>query len=215
MTLRFLVATGALLLTGCATTPKWDYTPFFENHPRSILVVPASNTTTAVDAPEIWSTTITMPLAERGYYVFPLYLTTDLLKDLGLTNEALLEQLVPSRFKEIFGADAVFFVTIHDWSTKYLVLASNVTVRVSYKLVDTRTGLVLWQGEQKVIRQSGAGGGGIAGLIAAAVSALATTAVDYRPLAREANTTSVGAEKRGLPAGPYHPDYQKDYAKYK
>jgi hypothetical protein len=215
MTLRLLVATTVLLLTGCATTAKWDYTSFFENHPRSILVVPASNTTTAVDAPEIWSTTVTMPLAERGYYVFPVYLTADLLRDLGLTNEALLEQLAPSRFKEIFGADAVLFVTIRDWSTKYIVLASNVTVRISYKLVDTRAGLVLWRGEQNVIQQSGGGGGGIAGLIAAAVSALVTTAVDYRPLARQANTIVVGAEKRGLPVGPYHPDYQKDYAKYK
>jgi hypothetical protein len=44
MTLWFLFATAALLLTSCATTPKWDYTAFFENHPRSILVVPASNT---------------------------------------------------------------------------------------------------------------------------------------------------------------------------
>ncbi len=215
MTLRLLVATTVLLLTGCATAPKWDYTPFFENHPRSILVVPASNTTTAVDAPEIWSTTVTMPLAERGYYVFPVYLTADLLRDLGLTNEALLEQLAPSRFKEIFGADAVLFVTIRDWSTKYLVLASNVTVLLSYKLVDTRTGRVLWQGDQEVILQSGGGGGGIGGLIAALVSALATAAVDYRPVAREANIRIIVAERRGLPAGPHHPDYQKDYDRYK
>jgi hypothetical protein len=47
------------------------------------------------------------------------------------------------------------------------------------------------------------------------VSALLTTAIDYRPLAREANFMVLGAEKRGLPAGPYHPDYQKDYARYK
>jgi hypothetical protein len=215
MTLRLLVATWALLLTGCATTPRWDYTAFFESRPRSILVVPAGNTTTAVDAPEIWSTTATMPLAERGYYVFPVYLTADLLKDLGLSNERLLEQLAPSRFQEIFGAEAVLFVTIRDWSTKYLILASNVTVRLSYKLVDTRTGRVLWQGEQRVVRESGGGGGGLGGLIAAAVSALLTTAIDYRPLAREANFTVLGADKRGLPAGPYHPDYRKDDARYR
>jgi len=214
MTRRLVIATTVLLLTGCATTPRWDYGPFFENHPRSILVVPAHNSTTAVNAPEIWGTTITMPLAERGYYVFPLRLTDDLLKDLGLTNEALVAQLPPSRFKELFGADAVLLVTIHDWTTKYLVLASNVTVHVSYKLVDTRTGLVLWQGDQKAVRQSGSGGGGLGGLIAAAVSALATTAIDYRPLAREANTVIVGSP-RGLPAGPYHADFQKDYPNYK
>lgn len=206
---------AAVLQTGCATTPKWEYAPFFQNHPRSILVVPASNVTTAVNAAEIWSTTVTMPLAERGYYVFPVFMTADLLQDLGLTNEALIEQLAPSRFRELFGADAVCFVTIQDWSTKYLVLASNVTVHLTYKLVDTRTGLVLWRGEQKAIRQSGGGGGGIAGLFAAAISALATTAIDYRPIAREANVMMLRAERRGLPAGPYHPEYQTDYGKYK
>jgi hypothetical protein len=214
MIVWLLVAAAAMLLPGCATKAQWDYRPFFENHPRSILVVPASNTTTAVDAPEIWITTVTMPLAERGYYVFPVYLTADLLKDLGLTNEALLEQLAPSRFKEMFGADAVLFVKIYDWSTKYLVLASNVTVRFAYRLVDTHTGLVLWQGEQTVTHQSGGGGAGIAGLIAAVVSALVTTAVDYRPLARDANTIAFGTQKRGLPAGPYHSEYRRDYNKY-
>ena len=213
--MTFWLLAAALLLTGCATAPKWDYTRFFEHHPRSILVVPASNTTTAVDAPEIWSTTVTMPLAERGYYVFPVYLTIDVLKDFGLTNEALLGQLPPNRFREIFGADAVLFVTIHDWSTKYLVLASNVTVRASYRLVDTRTGLVLWHGERQTVYQSGGGGGGLAGLIVALVNALATTAVDYRPLARETNSQVFRATREGLPAGPYHPAYQKDRAEYK
>ena len=216
MTGRLGILVAALLLTGCATAPRWNYAAFFESHPRSILIVPAQNATTAVNAPEVWSTTITRPLAERGYYVFPVRLTDDLLKDLGLTNEGLVSQMHPSRFREIFGADAVLFVTIHDWNTKYVVLASSVTVRASYRLVDTRTGQVLWQGEQQIVQQSGAGaGGGIAGLIAAAVSALATTAIDYRPLARQANTTIVVAPKRGLPAGPYHPDFQKDYGNYK
>src|SRR5712692_4693416 len=110
-------------------------------------------------------------------------------------------QLPPNRFRELFGVDAVLFVTIHDWSTKYLVLASNVTVRVSYRLVDTRTGLVLWQGERQTVYQSSGGGGGLAGLIVALVNALATTTVDYRPLARETNSKVFRATRQGLPAG--------------
>jgi hypothetical protein len=215
MTHRLLLCALAAVLAGCATAPSTNYGAFYENQPRSILVVPAGNATTAVDSPETWSTTITMPLAERGYYVFPIYLTNDLLKDLGLHNEGLLAQVPPSRFREVFGADAILFVTIHDWTTKYLVLASNVTVDVSYRLVDTRTGRVLWETQQQAIRQSNGGGVGLGALVVAAVNALITTTIDYRPLAREANIRAVDEARRGLPAGPYHVDFQKDQGKYK
>lgn len=151
----FAVVLLATLGSGCAVVPRRDYSAFFEHHPRSILVVPARNDTTAVDAPDILNTTITRSLAERGYYVFPVYLTQDILRDLGLTNEGLVHTLSPQRYREIFGADAVLFVTITDWTTKYLFIASTVTVKLHYKLVDTHTGLVIWEGIRQAQRQSG------------------------------------------------------------
>ena len=205
----------ALLLPACA--PTYDYSKFFEHHPRSILVLPPSNKTTAVDAPIVFDTTVTMPLAERGYYVFPVFLARDVLLDLGLTDEGLISSVPPQKFKEVFGADAVLYVTIETWSTTYIVLSSSVTVKATYKLVDTGTGEVLWERTHQAVHQSGSGGGGgIAGLIVAAIDAVITAAaVDYRPLARRVNLEAVATPGRGLPAGPYHKEYKKDYSKYK
>ncbi len=105
----------SLLLPACA--PTHDYSKFFEHHPRSILILPPSNKTTAVDAPIVFDTTVTRPFAERGYYVFPLPLARGVLLDLGLTDEGLISSVPPQKFKELFGADAVLYVTIDTWAT--------------------------------------------------------------------------------------------------
>jgi hypothetical protein len=199
---------SACLLYGCAaTTPRNTALDVFYAHPpRSIVVAPVVNESPEVTADSVFITTITQPLAERGYYVFPVYLTDMILRDFGLVEAGLVHQLPAQRFYELFGADAVLLITIKDWSSKYIVLASSVVVSMEYVLKDTRTGLVLWKNEQDYAHSSRGGGDLISMAVSAAVNALVT---DYLPLARQANIL-VFQPPKGLPAGPYHPDYQKD-----
>jgi hypothetical protein len=210
---RGLAALAAVgLLTGCATADRpRDYDAFFTRHPRSIVVVPPMNRTTAVDAPAVFSTTITRPLAERGYYVFPVALTTGVLRDLGITDEGLVRNTPPQRFKEVFGADAVLYVTINSWTTTYIVLSSQVTVNATYELVDTATGTTLWKRTQQVA-QGSRGNNLIEMLVSAAITA---ATVDYRPLAQQANAVVVYKQAEGLPSGPYHSTFQQDYDSYR
>ena len=198
----------ALLTSGCALKHA-DLDAFYAHSPRSILVVPVLNESPEVTANSVFITTITNPLAEKGYYVFPVYLTDLILRDFGLVEAGHIQQLPTERFYDLFGADAVLFVTIKDWSTKYLVLYSSVNVEMEYVLKDTRTGQVLWKHTQPYVHGSG-GGNPIGMVISAAVNALIT---DYTPLARQANILAFTPPK-GLPAGPYHPDYQKDQSKF-
>lgn len=210
---RGLAALAAVgLLTGCATADRpRDYDTFFTRHPRSIVVVPPMNRTTAVDAPAVFSTTITRPLAERGYYVFPVALTTGVLRDLGITDEGLVRNTPPQRFKEVFGADAVLYVTINSWTTTYIVLSSQVTVNATYELVDTATGTTLWKRTQQVA-QGSRGNNLIEMLVSAAITA---ATVDYRPLAQQANAVVVYKQAEGLPSGPYQSTFQQDYDSYR
>lgn len=210
--LRPLIAGAFLLSVGaCATAPKPDYSKFFEHHPRSVLIVPPINKTTAVEAPIVFNTTVTRPFAERGYYVYPVFLTRDILNDLGLSDEGLIAQAQPQRFREIFGADAVLFVTVNTWTTTYVVLASSVTVEANYKLVDTDTGEVIWERTERVAEAS-RGGSLLEMVISAAITALT---VDYRPLARKTNVLVVDKPGQGLPAGPYRSEYKNDYPNYR
>jgi hypothetical protein len=210
---------AALWLSGCVTQPKPDYTQFFEHQPRSILVVPPANKTTAVDAPAVFLTTVSAAFAERGYYVFPVFLVQDILNDLGATDEGAIAAIPPNKFKEIFGADSILYVTITDWTTSYIVIASNIIVGAEYRLVDADTGAVLWAGKQKVVHDSGGGGGGgglIGALVVAAVKAAITAAaVQYRPIAFQTNNMAVNQPGYGLPAGLYHPEFQKDLEQFK
>ncbi len=208
-----------LLLPGCVTQPERDYSKFFDHQPRSILVVPPANKTTAVDAPAVFLTTVSAAFSERGYYVFPVFLVQDILNDLGATDEGAIAAVPPEKFKEVFGTDSVLYVTITDWTTSYIVLASNIIVGAEYRLVDATTGEVIWKHKERIVHDSGGGGGGggiIGAVVVAAVKAAMTaTMVQYRPIAIQVNDFAANRSGYGLPAGPYHPEFQKDQDKYK
>jgi hypothetical protein len=213
----FTISVLACVLTGCVTS-RPDFSKFIEYHPQSILVVPAFNKTTAADAPLMFKSTITAPLAERGYYVFPVWLTTEILLELGITDEGLLKEVPPQRFHEIFGADTILYVTILDWTTTYVILSSSVSVKANYRLVNAKTGEEIWNRSDTVVYVPGAQQSGhpIVMLIGALIEAAVATAIDYRPLAVQMNTRvfNMVEQGMGIPVGPYHLDYKKDYGQF-
>src|SRR5687768_12793809 len=98
-----------LLLAGCATTPppRPDYTNFRQFHPRSILVLPPVG-----GGNYNYLSTVTRPLAELGYYVFPVALVDQLLKDNGMPYAGDMHQAPLAKLAELTGTDAVLFLTM-------------------------------------------------------------------------------------------------------
>ena len=213
--LILLLSFGAF---GCAANfPTYDYTAFHAENPRSILVVPIMNESVEVYAPNMMVTSVPYPLGERGYYVFPIKLTDALLQDLGLPEAGLVHQLPPQKFHEHFGCDAVLFITIKDWSSKYVLIQNMRHIQARYLLVAARSGNVHWDQTKEVSIGSGDGGGGLIGMaVAALVDKVVTEAFDsaYRDVARMLNTTSITQRGVGLPAGPYHQMYGTDQEFY-
>ena len=115
-------------VTGVCRAIRLPLCKIFENHPRSVLVLPPFNESTAVDAPLLFNTTVSQPFGEKGYYVFPVFLTKDVLIDMGLSDEGLLKETPLQTFKDVFGADAVLYITVKEWVTTYLAIVSSVTV---------------------------------------------------------------------------------------
>lgn len=217
MTARHLAAAAALaaLLAGCvAAPPRPTYEKLLAAAPRSILIVPVLNDSVEVNAPEYFLSTIPIPVAERGYYVFPVNLVKRILEDDGLSDAGMVHAADPARLAALFGADAVLYVTIERWDARYLVLSTTVTVQLTYVLKDGRTGDTLWRERRVAAYQSDSGGGnsGVAGLIVAVVAAAVTKAApDYLPLARVANEQAMGSGGNGFPFGPHRPEYGTDY----
>jgi hypothetical protein len=205
----FFIALFLILLIGCvASIPKKDYTKFRTEDPRSILIVPVVNRSVDVDAPDYFLSTATLPLAERGYYTFPVNLVKRLLEDDGLSDADLVHSADPTRVAELFGADAVLYISILQWNAKYLVLSTTVTVQFAYSLKSGKTGETLWEHtETMVYSPQQQDSSVIAQLISAAVT---KAAPNYVPLARQANANAVIRPHQGLPTGPYHEKYNKD-----
>lgn len=207
---RILIPTalffGALTLAGCATapTPK-DYTRFHTSQPRSILVVPVINNTAEVDAADLFLTTVTVPLAERGYYVFPVNATKQMIERGGLADPHLVHRSETPQLASLFGADSILYVEINEWKSQYAVTASGIKVGFIYTLKDGKTGDLIWQDEQSIFAPRTSSSGFIlADMIAAAITAAADNArSDYTPVAKLANEAAINYPGQGLPFGPY------------
>lgn len=206
------------VLTGCG--PKYEpitrgelAPTVYEEQPKTIVILPPMNITTAADAPIYYSTTMYSPLVMRGYYVFPYDVTTRILMDNGFvsTEELLNNSLEP--FKEYFGADAVLFSTIHKWDLSYAVLAATLAVDIECTLRSTKTGKDLWVVRKNMLIDltgRSSSGNPLVDLITQAVATgIAAAAADYVPYAY--NLTQAIA--LALPSGPYLPDYGQDQDK--
>lgn len=212
-TIFILTLIGFAALIGCApatTTKKQAFPQMYVESPRAILVLPPLNETTAADAKEYYTVTIAEPLSYAGYYIFPMEVTNDILRQEGAYDAELFTPESLQRVRDYFGADAVMFITIKKWDTAYYVFGGHVTVAASLKLLSTKTKQELWRYDgQLVVDTSGgsSGGGGIAGLIAKVIAtAIATAAQDYVPLAKKVSAGTIST----MPLGKYNSLHMKD-----
>lgn len=203
----FLGVAALLTLSACQVqkAPDFDYSAFRESNPRSILVVPPLN-----DSPEINGTwgvlaSTTAPLAEAGYYVFPVALANEVFKQNGLTNAADIHEVKPEKLHEIFGSDAVLYIKISEYGSSYRVLDSVTTVAAQARLVDSRNGKELWTGSVRLSQSSNNGSGGILGaLVSAAVNQIVNNLSDQGyQVARQATADMLSPHTpNGILKGP-------------
>lgn len=203
---RFLAVVAALLLAGCATPPaKKDLSAFESVKPRSILIVPAVNRSLDVDAPNYLLSTLPVPLAEKGFYVFPVNTAKFVLEQEGFYEGEQVHQQPAAALAQLFGADAVLFVTINRWDAQYALLTTTVTVEFDYRMTG-RDGQEIWQAKQRMQYQPQSSNTGhpIGNLIAMAVNAAVTRAApNYLPLTRQANWMVFVHGPQAIPNGPY------------
>ncbi len=205
-----LSAVAALALGGCQNIKPYDYTNFRAHPPRSILVLPPLNESNAVEATYGYLSTVTYPIAERGYYVFPVAVVDQFMKDNGLPSAHEMQEAPLAKMAEITGADAVLFLDLKQYDSKYQVLASVTRVEVTAKLLDSRSGILLWEGRGYAEQGSGNSGNILANLVAAAVTQAINKKSDRaHEVSRAANVTLFDPEATGLPYGPYSAKYEK------
>ena len=196
-----------LLITACSSLNSPQQISLIQTvKPTSILVMPPTNQSIQVSAALVYLSTITKPLAEKGYYVFPVSVVTALFRAEGLNTSNEMSQVPLERLNKVFAADAVLYSTISDWGQKYQLLNSVTRVDLQLTLVQASTGAVLWQGRNRLESSSNnqQSSSITSMLVGALVNQVAGSIVDQTPrLSRQAITNMLNHPTKGLLAGPY------------
>ncbi|MFT4653848.1 MAG: hypothetical protein ACI82S_001501 [Patiriisocius sp.] len=208
-----IIAIFVLLSSGCVNMPPaHDYSQFRDSDPRSILILPPTNQSTEVIAPYSVMAQLSAPIAESGFYVFPVALVNQTFRNNGLTVANDVQAVPVAKLYEIFGADAALYIDIQEYGTSYNIISSDTVVTVSAKLVDLKSGVLLWQGMSSAssAESRGNSGGGLVGmLVEAAVYQIIETVGDTGfDVSAIASTRLVSSQMHnGLLHGPRSPKY--------
>lgn len=212
-----LVSFAISFLNGCAiniSIPKNnEYDAYRQSRPRSIIVLPPINESPDVKATYSFYSQVTLPLAESGYYVFPVALVDETFKQNGLNNPTDIQATSPQKIHEIFGADAGLYITVTQYGSSYLIIDSVSVVTAKAKLVDLRTGEILWTGNATASDDEGNKDGGniIALLVFSALKQIISNATNAsHPVAGITSYRLLMAKPNGLLYGPYSPNYNKN-----
>lgn len=209
----FALVAAVFTLAGCATKQAdVDYSAFRQHQPRSILVLPPLNNTSDLRATYSVLASATRPLAEAGYYVFPVALVDQTFKENGLQNPGEMHQASPKKLNEIFGADAALYITITNYGATSALAGGSVVVTAEAVLIDTRTSTKLWEGKASASDAEGKQNqNGLVGLIIQGViNQIANSVSDpgYR-IGRITNQRLLSTGKRGLLPGPRSPSFEQ------
>jgi hypothetical protein len=206
-----LLLLPVLLLAGCASPP--DYSAFRMKHPRSVLVIPPLNESMNLKATYSVLSTVSHPLAEMGYYVFPVAVIDQFMKENGMPTPGEMNQVSLAKVDEIVGADAVLYMLVKEYGTKYTVIDSSTVVHLTARLVDVESGELLWSSEIHLYDSSSSAAGGdlVAMLITATVDQVISHTMDEsHAVAVSASQQLFRTRNKGLLYGPYHPGYGTD-----
>lgn len=209
-----VLVTAALLLGGCVTLAPYDYSAFKEARPASILVLPPLNSSPDINATYSMMSQATAPLAESGYYVFPVTLVDETFKQNGLTSPADIHGVSTAKLRDIFGADSALYINVKQYGTSYIVISSETRVTAEAKLVDLRSGQTLWTGMATASSAEGdSNNGGLVGmLVKAAIRQIIETVSNQGHViaAKTSDRLLSAGRPNGILFGPRSPMYLKE-----
>ena len=68
--------------------------------------------------------TVTRPIAELGYYVYPVVVVDHFPKENGLPTPGEMVHAPLDEIRDTLGADAVLYVTLRQYGTRYQVIST-------------------------------------------------------------------------------------------
>ena len=205
----FPIVILAAIVSSCGmmnqVTRESQYAAMYNDMPVTILVMPPINNTSNVDAKDLLYTSISRPHAEAGYYVISPLLAMDVLKAESAYDAEMFIDKPLTMFRDFFGADAVVFSQIDDWTKR----GFGIDTKIRYIIKSTTSGEIIFDRSCDLyldLQQNSGGNSALSALVDLAASAIATAATDHIVAARKANYFIF----RDIPRGKYDPQYLQD-----
>lgn len=186
-------------------TRESQYAAMYNDMPITLLVMPPINNTSNVEAKDLLYTSISRPLAEAGYYVISPLLAMDVLKAESAYDAEMFIDKPLTMFRDYFGADAVVFSQIDDWTKR----GFGIDTKIRYIIKSATSGEVLFDRSCDLyldLQQNSGNNSALGLLIDLTASAIATATTDHIVAARKANYYIF----RDIPRGKYSPQYLQD-----
>lgn len=135
----------SLFVSACVNLPP--VTPNPGSPVRTVAILPVVNNSLDVDGPAAVQEAL---YQEALHYHFPVVKpnaeTNQILKDqMSLTLGSQLDMATPQKLGTALGVDAVMYASLEDFSQKITGIYNVKRVRIRAKLVDCKTGEVLWK----------------------------------------------------------------------
>jgi len=193
----------ALFLSGCASTPT-DYSALQSERPVRILVIPPDNQTPELKGTYTFVSTITKPLAEKGYYVYPVDVVDQYFKSNGVVLAQEMNRVPVAKLNEQFSPDAILYTRLDYLGQKFAIFQSYGLIQGEMKLVSAKTERVLWA--QKIFlsdQQQQSGSNPMESLVGAVIGQMLSSIDDSKffNLSSMANALAINAKGSGLLPG--------------
>ncbi len=112
---------------------------------RTVAVLPMVNQTNDVEAPEKVRAKFADRMTKKQYAVKPIAEVNRILKDeLGITLGSQLDMTNPQELGQKLGVDDIIYGTLFDFNEKTTGVLNIRRARAGFKLVDAKTGAVVW-----------------------------------------------------------------------
>lgn len=192
--LTVLVCSTLLILQGCVVATKdavitpqirslyegtYEVDPYMADHkPRTVAVLPFINQAKSQEGSEAVRRGFYNHFSSLPFKDMEIYRTDNLLRKAGLEDPAAIGAASPQELGKILNVDAVVYGTISNFDKLFAVLYSNVSVGAEIKMMDTKTGKMLWAGQHVTYIHEG----GIATSPIGLVATVIATAMNVRDI---------------------------------
>jgi len=132
-----------LFLSGCAATPvKPRHTNPF---PQKIALLPLDNMAVDIDASMIMENLIESYLDSAGFDLQDRKITYEKLNTIGISDGGQLNSTTPQQLSKLLDVDALLYGEVREFNNQNIGVYYSRTVEVYIKMVDGKTGEMLWE----------------------------------------------------------------------